>query len=222
MRRVLGAVPLVLIGLCPAQSAFVNFESGPVHPLRISADGNRLFVCDSAGSRLSVFDLRVPTAPVLLAEIPVGLDPVSVQPRTDDEVWVANLLSDSISIVSLRAGAVVATLQVGDEPSDIVFAGGLAFVTVATTDEVKVFDAASRALVGTVAVAGKDPRALAVSRDGSKVYAVVQRSGNGTTLIRDHIAPLPPPPTNPALPPAPRQGIIVRASDPAWAQHIPF
>lgn len=216
------ACAALLAGAVPAQSAFVNFESGPVQPVRISADGSRLFVADTVGSRLSVFDLRNPDRPVLLAEIPVGLEPVSVHPRTHDEVWVVNQLSDSVSVVSVAAGRVVATLRVQDEPSDIVFAGGRAFVSAATTDDIKVFDASSLMLVGTVAVFGKDPRALAVSPDGSRVYAVVQRSGNGTTVIPENVAPLPPPPTNPQLPNAPRQGIIVRADDPAWAAQIPF
>src|SRR5712675_1737254 len=167
------ALATILSASCAiAQAPFVDFESGPVHPLRLSPDGTRLFVADTSGSRLSVFDLRNPSLPVLLAEIPVGLDPVSVQPRTSDEVWVTNLLSDSVSVVSVAAGHVTATITVKDEPSDVVFAGGLAFVSTATTDEVRVFDANTLAPVSTVAVFGKDPRALATIPDGSKVYAV--------------------------------------------------
>lgn len=201
---------------------FVNYENGPVSPIRLSADGSRLFVADTVGDHLSVFDLSDPAQPFLLAEIPVGLDPVSVQPRTRDEVWVVNMLSDSISIVDVASRRVVDTLRVVDEPSDVVFAGGKAFVTAATVDQVFVFDAATRAPLGSIAVFGKDPRALAASPDGSRVYAVVQRSGNGTTILPSDVAPPPPPPTNPALPAAPPQGLIVRADDPQWANHIPY
>lgn len=210
----------VLAAAVPAQQ-FVNFESGPVQPMRLSADGTRLFVADTIGGRLCVLDLRDPTAPFLLAEIPVGIDPVSVQPRTRDEVWVANLVSDSVAIVDVAQGRVVDTLRVVDEPSDIVFAGGKAFVSAATTDTVHVFDALTRAPLGTIAIFGKDPRALAVSPDGSRVYAVVHRSGNGTTVLPAGLQP-PPPPTNGALPPAPAQGILVRADNPAWAAQIPY
>ena len=160
------AVAGLLAAVLPAQ-AFVPFESGPVHPLRLSADGTRLFVADTIGGRLCVFDLRDASAPFLIAEIPVGLEPVSVQPRTRDEVWVTNLLSDSVSIVDVAAGRVVDTLRVVDEPSDVVFAAGKAFVTAATSDAVVVFDAVSRAPLGTVPVFGKDPRALAVSDSGA-------------------------------------------------------
>jgi YVTN family beta-propeller protein len=205
----------------PAQS-FSNFESGPVQSVRVSADGSRLFVVDTVGGNLSVFDLGNAIAPALLAEIPVGLDPVSVMPRTRDEVWVVNLVSDSISIVDVAERRVVDTLRVKDEPSDVVFAGGKAFVSAATTDTVHVFDAVTHAEVGTIPVFGKDPRSLAVSPDGAHVYAVIQRSGNGTTVVPEFLAPLPPSPTNPLLPTAPNQSILVRADDPAWSVANPF
>jgi DNA-binding beta-propeller fold protein YncE len=209
--------------LCAAANAqgFVNYESGPIHPMRMASDGTRLFVADTLGGRLCVFDLRNPSQPFLLAEIPVGMEPVSVQPRTRDEVWVTNLLSDSVSIVSVPERRVIDTLRVVDEPSDVVFAAGKAFVSAATTDQIHVFDATTRASLGTVAIFGKDPRALAVSPDGSRVYAVVHRSGNGTTILPEGVQ-APPAPTNPSLPAAPPQGIIVRANDPAWASQIPY
>ena len=66
--------------------------------------------------------------------VPVGLEPVAVAVRNNDEVWVVNHLSDSVSIVDVPSRRVVRTLLVGDEPRDIVFAGpdkSRAFVTTA-------------------------------------------------------------------------------------------
>ncbi|MGC6488462.1 MAG: beta-propeller fold lactonase family protein [Planctomycetota bacterium] len=206
---------------CFAQG-YVNFECGATAPARVSADGSRLFVADTTGDHLSVFDLRDSARPQLVAEIPVGIAPVAVQPRTRDEVWVVNQLSDSVSVVDVPSRQVVATIRVVDEPSDVVFAGGKAFVSAATRDELQVFDATTHAALGDVDVFGKDPRALATSPDGSKVYAVIQRSGNGTTVLPASVAPTPPPPTNVTLPAAPQQGLIVRADDPQWASHVPY
>src|SRR6185436_16081762 len=53
--------------------------------------------------------------------------------RSNDEVWVVNHLSDSVSIVDVPSGRVRRTLLVGDEPRDLVFArqGSRAFITTA-------------------------------------------------------------------------------------------
>ena len=64
------------------------------------------------------------------ATIPVGLEPVTVVARTDSEAWVVNQLSDTVTVVDLSTRTAVRTLRVGDEPTDVVFAGGRAFVAV--------------------------------------------------------------------------------------------
>jgi YVTN family beta-propeller protein len=126
-----------LVGAAPtaaqAQTSFVAFESGSVRPLALSPDGTRLFAVNTPDNRLEVF-LVTPTELLKLSSIPVGMEPVAVAARSNDEVWVVNHLSDSVSIVDVPSGRVVQTLLVGDEPRDIVFAGtggGRAFITTA-------------------------------------------------------------------------------------------
>src|SRR5580658_11266424 len=87
--------------------AFANFEEAQTNPIRLSADGTRLFAVNTPNGSLSVFDVTTPGSPALLANIPVGIEPVSVNPYTDDEAWVVNQVSDSISIVSVAQGIVV-------------------------------------------------------------------------------------------------------------------
>src|SRR5262245_19315784 len=67
---------------------FTNFESHPVHPLCLSPNGQRLFALNIPDARLSVFAVT-PQGLTLVDEIPVGLEPVSVAARSDNEVWVA-------------------------------------------------------------------------------------------------------------------------------------
>src|SRR4051812_17605159 len=102
-------------------SAYVNFEGAQTHPIRLSGDGTRLYAVNTADARLSVFDLTSPLNPKLLSEIPVGIEPVSVNPRTNDEVWVVNQESDTISVVSVSKGIVTDTILTRDEPMDVVF-----------------------------------------------------------------------------------------------------
>jgi DNA-binding beta-propeller fold protein YncE len=141
------------------------------------------------------------------------MEPVAVAARSNNEIWVVNSVSDSVSIIEISGGKaqVVRTLLVGDEPMDIVFAGenqSRAFITTAhrgqnspidpelTTPgvgraDVWVFDAdalaADTSLGGSplniITLFTDSPRALTVSADGSKVYAAGFKTGNQTTII---------------------------------------
>ena len=113
--------------------SFVEFESGQVRPVATSPDGTTLFAVNTPGGTLEAFDLGSGT-PIFKYRVPGGVEPVAVAARTNSEVWVTNLLSDSVSIVSLSGTPhVTRTLLVGDEPRDIVFAGTpqRAFITTA-------------------------------------------------------------------------------------------
>lgn len=196
-----------------AQSDYTLFESGPVRPIAMSPDGNRLFVVNTPDGYLEIFDVSSGSA-VKEASVPVGLEPVAVAARNDDEVWVVNHLSDSISVVDVVSAPprVVRTLLVGDEPRGIVFAGpggNRAFIATAHRGQntpwpdgdydvpgigradVWVFDANNlgTSLTGdpltVVRLFGDKPRALTASPDGSKVYAAVFRSGNRTVPISE-------------------------------------
>jgi DNA-binding beta-propeller fold protein YncE len=111
-----------------------TFESGPVRPAALSSDGSRLFVANTSNASLDAFDVTS-TGVTFSASVYVGIDPVAVAVRSATEVWVVNQVSDSISIVDVSTTPphVSRTLLVGDEPSDLVFAGpGLNFAFVTT------------------------------------------------------------------------------------------
>ncbi len=73
-----------------AQSNYVNFEGKLTRPICLSPDGSRLFAVNTAAAQLSVFDVTHPLNPFLIAEIPVGVEPVSVNALNNYEVWVVN------------------------------------------------------------------------------------------------------------------------------------
>src|SRR5580765_5191864 len=114
-------------------SSFIEFESGHVRPLAMSPDRTRLFAVNTPNGTLEVFRIT-PRGLVLQARVSVGMEPVAVAARNDNEIWVVNHLLDSVSIVHLsETPHVTRTLLVGDEPRDIVFAGSpaRAFITTA-------------------------------------------------------------------------------------------
>jgi DNA-binding beta-propeller fold protein YncE len=215
-RRVLSRLALVCVSmLCSPLTltcSYTLFESGQVRPLAMSSDGEHLYALNTPDNRLEVFDVEdnglKPKGSVI-----VGIEPVAVAVRNDDEVWMVNNVSDSVTIldVSKTQPRVVRTLWVGDEPMDIVFAGEnnkWAFVTAAhrgqnspidpqpTTAgvgraDVWVFDASALVADFSGAAANPEiitlftdsPRALAVSADGSKVYAAGFKTDNQTTIV---------------------------------------
>src|SRR5436190_13023522 len=136
----------VLLAAAHAQP-YVNFEGKQTSPIRLSPDGSRLFVVNTPDNRLSVFDVTSAQNPILIAEIPVGVEPVSVNPVNNDEAWVVNEVSDSISIVSVSRHAVTDTIYVKDEPGDVVFANGRAFVTASRNNRITVLDSSSHTVV---------------------------------------------------------------------------
>ena len=186
------------------QGSYTLFESGQVRPLALNSDSSRLYALNTPDARLEIFDING-HQPVHLHSVPVGLEPVALALRNDQEAWVVNTLSDSISIVDLAAPVphVKRTLQVGDEPQDIVFAGparSRAFVGTAHRGQnspselepltpgleradVWVFDGANPTQpLNIVTLFGMPPRGLAVSPDGATVYAGIYKSGNQSTI----------------------------------------
>ena len=148
-----------------AQNQHVNWETPHVHPLDLTADGARLLAVNTPDDRLEVFDARGPEL-VLLAAIPVGVDPVSVRARGNTEAWVVNHVSDSISIVDLVTGRVRATIRTDDEPADVIFAGTprRAFVSCSQANTIMVFDPEDLDVAPIrIPIEGEDPRALATN-----------------------------------------------------------
>jgi DNA-binding beta-propeller fold protein YncE len=237
----------------PFAPQFTLFESGQVRPLALAPGGGYLYAVNTPDNRLEVFQVKPSPAQPLkwVGSVKVGLEPVAVAVR-GSQAWVVNHLSDSVSVVDVsdpEKPRVEKTLWVGDEPRDIVFAGPQrrrAFVTTAhrgqnspidpqlTTPgvgraDVWVFDAnhLGGGPLTIVSLFADTPRALAVSPDGSKVYAAAFHSGNRTTALEGAFvtdggpaAPdglgLPLPTTNFQGIPQPEDGLIVKYDGAHW------
>lgn len=251
-----GGILLLSLGLSTlagaAPPAFTLFESGQVRPLALSPDGSTLYAVNTPDNRLEIFKVKQGELKHQRS-VAVGLEPVAVAARSNHEVWVVNHLSDSVSVVDVSTpnqARVVRTLLVGDEPRDIVFAGpnkDRAFITTAhrgqnspvapalTTPgvgraDVWVFSAASAsaAPLTIITLFSDTPRALAVTPDGTRVYAAAFHSGNRTTAVETNIVNLglglglglPPPHTNASGETQPFASLIVKFNGQHWVDEL--
>lgn len=87
-----------------------------------------------------------------------------MNPRTNDEAWVVNQISNSVSVTSLSKGIVTDTIAVkpgigrdmkAGEPMDVVFAGSnQAYVSVSRANTIVVLDTLTHQTVATIPVFG--------------------------------------------------------------------
>ena len=165
-----------------------NFENHPIHALDLSPNKQLLAIAHTADARVQLMDVSS-GLPVSSGHVVVGFDPVSVRFRSDAQLWVVNHVSDSISVIDMESRKVIATLATADEPFDVVFAAGKAFVSCSQANTVQVFDVANlRAAPINIKIDAEDPRALAVSPDGRYVYAAIFESGNASTVLSGGLA----------------------------------
>ncbi len=207
---------------------YANFEALQVHPLAVTPDRTRLLAVNTPDARLEVFGIGV-HALTRLGEIPVGLEPVSVSAYNDSIGWVVDNVSDAVNIVNLRTFSVMSTLRVGDEPTDVVFAGSptRAFVCVSGEDAVKLYDLTdpvNPTLAVSQPIFGSHPRSLAAR--GNEVYVGVLDAGNRTTIVGANAVqagggPPPPSPPRKLTSAAPNVGLIVQRVGSDWVDERP-
>ena len=123
---------LLLVLLAPLASSaddkFMTFDTLQTRPLALSPNGTKLFVANTPDAQLEIFDVAGDGTLTQAGVVQVGMEPTAVAARNNNEVWVVNFLSDSVSVVDVSSTPprVIRTLHVGDEPSDVVFAGPVA------------------------------------------------------------------------------------------------
>ena len=176
-------------GELPLRSAFfANFESPPVKPIALEADGTVLYVANTPAGHLVVVDTADDQF-VVRDEIAVGLDPVTVavQPGTSTPmVWVANFLSDTITVVDVAERVVTEVIEVPDEPVNILFdpSGETAFV-VSQIGTLTAIDTATKSVIDELDLECQSPRAATMS--SGRLFVAALHSGNNTTTVGQEV-----------------------------------
>jgi YVTN family beta-propeller protein len=100
-----------------------------------------------------------------------GTPAAGLSSRPDALVYIANLHSDTVSVVDTGTGMVVDSVPVGDGPDSVAVSpdGSRVYVTNSASDTVSVIDARTRTVIATVAV-GDEPSRVTISPDNRNVY----------------------------------------------------
>jgi len=117
---------------------------------------------------------------VALGEIPLSAKPVGLAlSPSGDRLYVANLGSDSISVVDTASDTVLGTTPVGDAPYRVVITpdGSRLYACEYFGGTIRCLDAETMALIDVIPFAG-NPLGLAISPDGSRLWCTNETAGS--------------------------------------------
>ncbi|MBN2549402.1 MAG: hypothetical protein JXB15_09610 [Anaerolineales bacterium] len=149
--------------------------------IAITPLGNLLLTANPDSNSLSLVDTLSRS---VLAEIPVGLYPLSVAVSPSGlQAYTANQGGDSLSVIALPAGVVTGTIPLGDRPSGVAASpdGRLLAVSETGDDRVRLLDAQGLATVLLIPVADR-PYGLAFTPDSRRLLVTHLLSGQATLL----------------------------------------
>lgn len=171
-----------LCALCQCQKPMTAEPPGRVEPHRSPIDlvllpAGRVVVANHTSDTVSLLDLRVGK---VLDEAPAGRKPAAIAVSADGkEVAVSNHWSHDVTLFALDSNKLVhrATIAVGSLPRGLVFSknGAELYVAASGDDEIVTVDLAQQRIARRWP-APREPRTLALSRDGKWLAAASSRS----------------------------------------------
>jgi len=167
-----------VVALWPGRAAHADLRDNAsdvldyASPLEVllSPDGARLYVLCQQSEEVRVLDA---TSFAVIRNIAVGRVPRGFSLTPDGQrLFVTNSWDDTLSVIDTDALAVIATWPVAAEPSSVVEdrAGKRLFVANRISNDIAVLDAQTGAEEKRL-VAGRGASYLALSPDGSRIYA---------------------------------------------------
>lgn len=162
------------------------------HMVVVAADGRRAFTANLRSGSISSIDLTGGDARVL----PVSTQTEAIGMAPDaSQVWVGSNDQGTVSVVDASAWRVTHALNVGGQPYRIVFSpdGRRVLVTTPRSDEVWLFDAATRKELGRVRTPGSaggpgQPFGVAWGRDGTRAFITLRAARQVAVLDVDRMA----------------------------------
>jgi len=105
---------------------------------------------------------------------------VTATPVSIGYAYIANSISNDVSVINTETNTVIATIPVGQNPTSVAVSpdGTRVYVTNQRSNTVSVINPGSNSVVSTIAIADFGPNAAALSPDGKLLYVVNLNSNN--------------------------------------------
>lgn len=208
-----------VVKLPPNKISYPGAEGNP-YPggLALSDDGGTLYICLNRSNTLGVFDLA---SRRMVKEIAVGNAPTNVV-VSGDKAYVSNrggrpahegdfavdssgtpivahresayAITGTVSVLDLKAGAEVRTIEVGLHPTALLLDGRRLFVANTNSDTVSVIDITIDRVIKTIAVRpfpgillGSSPNALSMIDDERLVVSLGRNNALAVYSLKNHL-----------------------------------
>jgi YVTN family beta-propeller protein len=150
--------------------------------IAISPDGRFAYVANNGSDTISVIDTinqQVDGSPI---DVPAGPLALTISPD-GSKLYVTSVWNGDISIVDTLGRNVIATVNVGCEPSGVIVTpdGSRLYVASCATDTVDVYDATDLTAGPQISV-GTEPLSLTITPDGRWVYVANNFSDDVTVI----------------------------------------
>ncbi len=155
---------------------FINYNYTPASPMAL-IDESTLYVASPASNGVSQVNLG-PNGAEELAFIPTGSWPTSLALWPDSGfLLVTQTGRDTLGFLDLEQHKIVDAIPVGDEPTNILVDGDVAWVTLSGENKVARINLASKMITHTIEV-GRRPRAMVLDSEKGKLYVASLISSN--------------------------------------------
>lgn len=164
-----------LSGVAPTSTVF----TGGLYPWAVAIDGTNAYICNRGSGTVSVMSLG--SSPSVTTIIPVQVGPAAIIPSLDgSKMYVANTLSDSVSVIDTSTDAVSFTISLAmfnGEPTMGGIPDGLAlsgdgkylYVAMAADEAVAVIDTSNNTVLGRIP-AGLYPAGVVFNNSNDHIY----------------------------------------------------
>jgi YVTN family beta-propeller protein/VCBS repeat-containing protein len=164
---------LTVIDTATGQVSIITHADGPVgaRDMAFNDDGSRLYVSETGTGTISIIDTSTNTriGGIVQPEVTGELTVIG------DRLYITDVLTDTVAVLDPTTGAVIDTIDVGRNPTEIALSPDRTkmYVTNLVDGTISVIDLSTATPTVTSIFVGLHPISTAVSPDGGRLYVTL-------------------------------------------------